>query len=275
MASRGSYKWAVAAYGKPCEPSVIHRMALTPEVNIWVDRRTVVVWQAMAKVMAHHGYTIRPGDTGAYNCRPTTGGSTPSRHAHGIACDVNWQTNPYIRTPTLRKIRWGIDTDMPAVMVNDIESITAGDGVQALTWGGRWRTVKDAMHWQLNVTPTEIKQGVHAPHNIDVEGDDDMETVKRGDRGNTVGLYQTAINRWVKQHNIQMPVDADITIDEVFGAGFERAVMVYQAAADIPQTGVIGGITAANLARYVPAIATDVFDHSHTIAASTEGIQLS
>lgn len=273
MASRGSYRWAVDTYGKPCEPSVIHRMELVPGVAIWVDRRTVPVWAAMAKTMTHHGYVIRPGDTGAYNCRPATGGSTPSRHAHGIACDVNWQTNPYIRTPTLRRIRWGVDTDMPAAMVRDIESITAGDDrVQALTWGGRWRTVKDAMHWQLNVTPTEIKQGVHAPHGITVE-DDEMETVKRGDRGNTVGLYQTAINRWVAEHNIQMPFDADITIDEVFGVGFERAVIVYQAAADLEQTGVIGGVTAANLSRYVPAIGATPSDHSHTIVATTEGIQ--
>ena len=60
-----------------------------------------------------------------------------------------------MRTRSRRTIRWGVDTDMPAAMIREIESITAS-GIQAVAWGGRWKSIKDAMHFELRVTLSEI-----------------------------------------------------------------------------------------------------------------------
>lgn len=279
MARRGSYRWAVAHYGKSCNRAVIASMDVQPGVTIWVDRRTFPVWRAIGKIMDRYGYVLRPGDTGAYNCRPTTGGKTPSRHAHGLASDFNWQSNPYIKTPTLRPIRWGVDTDMPAAMVAEIESITC-DGHQAVTWGGRWRTVKDAMHFQIHVTPTEIKTGVHVPGGIIIEPEGDDMTLTRGDTGNTVGLYQTAIDRWASTNNIDITLNGEpFVVDESYGPHTEHVVRIYQSAANLPTTGDIDGITAANLVRYVSVIdggppqahTHPPTPHEHHIPASTTG----
>lgn len=281
MARRGSYQWALTHYGKPCVKANLAAITIQPGIVIWADARTADVWRAMGKVMLQHGYLLRPGDTGAYNCRPTTGGSTPSRHANGLACDCNWTTNPYVRTPTLRPIKWGVETDMPAVMVRHIEGITAA-GVQALTWGGRWKSVKDAMHWQTNVTPAEIAAGVYAPGLGSISGgeDDDMN-LKRGDSGNTVGLYQEAIRRWALAAGVDLALAGKpFTVDESFGPHTEHVVRIYQNNAQLPDRFTIGeldGVTCANLARYVPAASDTtptapsdtVPPHTHPIVATT------
>ena len=62
--------------------------------RLTVAKPSTDAWQALATIMERHNYVIRPGDTGAYNDRPITGGTERSLHAYGIAADVNWDTNP-------------------------------------------------------------------------------------------------------------------------------------------------------------------------------------
>ena len=57
-------------------------------------------------MLVGHGYRIREQDTGGYACRKITGGTQPSLHSYGIAADVNWQTNPYLKTPNRRTVRF-------------------------------------------------------------------------------------------------------------------------------------------------------------------------
>lgn len=100
---------------------------------------------------------------GAFACRQVTNGSSWSGHAWPLAIDINAKTNPYIsHKPIIRPIKWGKETDMPAAMVREAESITAS-GKQAFWWGGRYRTIKDAMHYEINVTLDDIAGGVYAP----------------------------------------------------------------------------------------------------------------
>jgi len=87
---------------------------------------------------------------------------------------VNAKTNPYkSHKPFVRNIKWGVETDMPAAMVREAEMITAS-GNQAFWWGGRYRTIKDAMHWEINVTLADIAGGVYAPRGYYGMEDDEL-----------------------------------------------------------------------------------------------------
>ena len=92
------------------------------------------------------------------------------------------------------------------------------------------------------------------------EGDTTMTTLKQGDTGNTVGLYQTALSVW--NPFIAAAIGAEtFPIDGAFGPNTVKAVKLYQKAAqlvtpyvaDPDPYGQIGGLTAANLSRYVSA----------------------
>ena len=144
--------------------------------RIRVAPPTVPAWEALAAVMQHHRYEIRTTDTDSYNCRQITGGTGRSLHAFGIALDVNWTTNPYIdhagkrparfsdeATQALRAldVRHGrADTDMTAEMIADVARIRTKGGVAVFEWGGSWRDRKDCMHFELDVGPTELADGI-------------------------------------------------------------------------------------------------------------------
>ena len=90
--------------------------------------------------------------TSGYNCRAVNGSKTWSQHAYGKAVDVNPVQNPMVRgtyidpaggTAFLRRgaYRRGM--------------MHAAGAVRAFTdngfyWGGRWRTLRDDMHFSMN-----------------------------------------------------------------------------------------------------------------------------
>lgn len=134
-------------------------------------------WSALASVLSYHRYEIRTLDTDSYNCRNITGGTEKSLHSFGIALDVNWTTNPYIDHSGKRKPRFSskltqterandvkasiADTDMTQAMIDDVLAIKTNDGKQVFQWGGNWESVKDAMHFELDVSPEEISSGIN------------------------------------------------------------------------------------------------------------------
>ena len=190
-------------------------------VDFGPDRIRVVpitkdAWTALAQVMANHDYRIRPADTDSYNCRRITGGTGLSLHAYGIALDVNWDTNPYLKTPDGRKVRFSsrrsqeargedvrsgtCDTDMTPAMIDDIRAIRTVDGKPVFAWGGDFRTSKDAMHFQIDLTPVEMERGIdwstHTPTVVAIEEiPATMAFVKRGDLGPEVEYYQRKLVR--------------------------------------------------------------------------------
>ncbi len=106
-----------------------------------------------------HDYPTRRIDTGAYNCRPITGGTKYSLHAYGIALDLNWQTNPY--GPALI-------TDMPPAMVADIKAIRTRSGKQVWRWGGDYLGNRDAMHYEICCSPADLATGIAPPQEDDM-----------------------------------------------------------------------------------------------------------
>lgn len=262
MARRATSNWWIDHYGKPCIPSDQVMLEWYPGVVTMVHRGTEPVWLAMGAIMLAYKYKVPTSYTGSYNCRSITGGSSWSGHAWPVAKDVNAKTNPYKRTPTLRTIRWGIETDMPAAMVREIESITA-NGIRALGWGGRWRTIKDAMHYQIRVTLSEIAAGVYAPRGFykgggspPTNGDDEM-SLSNGDEGNAVGKHQEGLIAWNPDALPKFGADKD------FGDETEEWVKSYQRAADLEQTGIIDGVTSALIISYTIEGSEGVAEHGH------------
>ncbi|MFL6729111.1 MAG: M15 family metallopeptidase [Sphingomicrobium sp.] len=136
---------------------------------------TADAWTSLACVLAHHNYHIRTKDTDSYNCREAKGGGK-SLHSFGIALDVNWSTNPYLAHKTARAVRFSdkatqderaadvrlgrADTDMTKAMIDDVLRIKTKAGVAVFEWGGSWKTVKDCMHFELDLAPDELAKGI-------------------------------------------------------------------------------------------------------------------
>jgi peptidoglycan hydrolase-like protein with peptidoglycan-binding domain len=121
-------------------------------VQVTIDPRVVPAFAALDQVLQRHGYRPRPGVTGAYVCRRITGGTGYSLHAYGTAVDINWDTNPYT---TGRLV-----TDMPKAMVAEITALRTNSGAPVWGWGGAYRTIKDAMHYEIVCTPADLATGI-------------------------------------------------------------------------------------------------------------------
>ena len=158
-----------------CHPERMVKIDFGPD-TIRVAPPTVDAWLALENVLAAHGYDIRIEDTDSYNCRDMKSGQSRSLHAYGIALDINWKTNPYIDHAGQRKPRFSdnagqsgraqdvrlgrADTDMTRDMVDAALAIRTTEGRQVFGWGGDWRTIKDAMHFQIEATPDELAKGI-------------------------------------------------------------------------------------------------------------------
>lgn len=144
--------------------------------TILVAPPTTDAFAALAAVLHTHSYQVRTKDTDSYNCRAITGGTERSLHSYGIALDINWQTNPYIDHAGSRPPRFSprdtqeqraldvkaakADTDMTKAMITDAIAIKTINGKQVFEWGGNWNTVKDSMHFEIDVTPQDLASGI-------------------------------------------------------------------------------------------------------------------
>ncbi len=92
-------------------------------------------------------------DTGAFSCRPTTGGTTYSQHAYGLAIDVNPFQNPYSKgalvLPELASAYLDRSWARPGMITANGPVVRAFDSI-GWTWGGSWRSLKDLQHFSSN-----------------------------------------------------------------------------------------------------------------------------
>jgi peptidoglycan hydrolase-like protein with peptidoglycan-binding domain len=226
--------------------------------RIRVAPGTADAFHALAAVLLSHGYDIRVDDTDSYNCRPIKGGTGHSLHSYGIAVDINWNTNPFKMTPDNREVRFSdkptqqerahdvklglADTDMTPEMIDDVHAIMTNNHKTVFEWGGNWHDRKDAMHFELDVSPADLETGI------------DWSTVKQsrsskaqageapvpapapttgqlaiGSRGESVRELQTAL-----AHR-GFPVG---DIDGIYGTQTAGAVRAFQAAQGLPASGI-------------------------------------
>ena len=172
-----------------CAEERMTRLRLFGRWNTPVNPETVDAWRAFERTLLSAGY--QPHRAWVYNCRQIAGQQTRSLHAYGLAIDVDHNEpvcNVNRPTPDGRAVRFSTaatkdercedvrrgvaDTSFTPEQVQAVEAIQTVEGHQVFTWGGRWRTTKDTMHFQINVTPTELGRGIR----LDTAGDHPART---------------------------------------------------------------------------------------------------
>lgn len=217
---------------KACDEANLMAFGLAPGVKITIARPALPAFRALAAAFRRHDYQIRRHVTGAFNCRTITGGTSLSNHAYGTAVDVNWDTNPY-------RADGELVTDMPTVLIEEVERIRTIEGVTVWRWGGRYRKAKDAMHFEVMATPAEIAAGIDIPADRDEElNPRTLPVLKRGTRGDAVKLWQQ------RRH---------LTVDGIFGKGTELDVRGFQQSRKLDVDGVIGPATWTAMLTGAPA----------------------
>lgn len=98
---------------------------------------------------------MEANNTSCFNYRVVDGTSSLSRHAYGLAVDINPLYNPYVTypngkrrvSPAASEIYADRSLDFPAkIDKNDLcyQLFTE----HGFTWGGNWKTMKDYQHFQ-------------------------------------------------------------------------------------------------------------------------------
>ncbi len=89
-------------------------------------------------------------DTTSFVCRPAVGSGSWSRHAYGLAIDINPFHNPYVKAdlvlPELASAYLDRD-DVRSGMIAPGDAVTEAFAAIGWEWGGNWRTLKDWMHF--------------------------------------------------------------------------------------------------------------------------------
>jgi hypothetical protein len=215
------------AWSPACDSAALVRVDLVQGVPIRCHERTASAMRGLGLVMQAHRYVVRRDDTGAYNCRQITGGAGHSLHAFGIAVDVNWHTNPYRADNVLV-------TDMPGEMVEDILAIRTHNGQAVWRWGGHYRTVKDAMHYEVACSPDDLATGIDwatvRQPDLQEEEPSRWPLVRRGDRG-------PAVEELHRRLGVAAPGEPGFG---TFGPRTEAAVHEYQRSRGLTADGIVG-----------------------------------
>lgn len=89
-------------------------------------------------------------ETGSFVCRSAVGSDNWSRHAYGLAIDVNPFNNPYVKDdlviPELASAYANRDDLRPGMIVPG-DVVTVAFAEIGWEWGGNWSTLKDWMHF--------------------------------------------------------------------------------------------------------------------------------
>jgi len=160
-----------------CAEERMTHLLLFGEWDTRVNPETVDAWSAFERALLAVDY--RPYRARGYDCRQIRGQRTRSLHAYGLAVDLESDEPPdsLIRFTAdgravlfsegaaeddrRHDVRRGVaDTSLTREQVEAVEAIQTVDGRQVFAWGGRWRTTKATMHFQINVTPTDLSRGI-------------------------------------------------------------------------------------------------------------------
>ena len=232
------------AWAPACEPSLMEVVELVQGVRVRCRAGLARAVHALGRVLEAHGYQVRSGDTGGYNCRQITNGQGRSLHAFGIALDINWNTNPFRSDNALV-------TDMPKVMVRNIKRIRTNNSSEVWGWGGDYRTIKDPMHFEVVCTPGELATGidwdtVHQPA-LRPERPYRWPLVEQGDWGSAVE----------KLHDLLKVAAPGEPGYGIFGPRTEAAVREYQATRGLDVDGRVGRQTWTALLTDQPEVTDD------------------
>ena len=126
------------------------------DVVLPAQRAFATLYRIRFRIMAMAPMSVNmPGQTdmsivtAGYNCRPVAGTTTWSQHSYGTAIDINPLQNPMWRGQLIDPAAGSFYLRRSQYKIGMMHPEGA---VRALTragffWGGRWRSVKDYMHF--------------------------------------------------------------------------------------------------------------------------------
>ena len=92
-------------------------------------------------------------DTTSFVCRPAVGSGSWSRHAYGLAIDINPFHNPYLKgdlvLPELATYYTDRSLDESG-MIHEHDDVVDDFAAMGWPWGGHWNSLKDWMHFSDN-----------------------------------------------------------------------------------------------------------------------------
>ncbi len=100
--------------------------------------------------------SMADNNTSAFNGRPMTGGSAWSKHAYGVAIDIDPLQNPYIGKDAGKQIlvlppaargQYQSRSPMRPGMAEDVQDIFFRHGF--MIWGGNWKQPIDYQHFEI------------------------------------------------------------------------------------------------------------------------------
>lgn len=163
-------------------------------------------------------------DEWGYSHRYIAGTRTWSKHAYGIAIDLNATRHPYGKRGTF------------SLMQQSAIRLILSKCKGLIAWGGDWRTPDD-MHFEVTGTPSAVAMWTRPGSPIPPTG---RATIQRGSKGPLVIDVQQVLNRWY-------PRLTPLVIDGDFGPATESRVKYFQARAGLMADGVVGPQTWAGL----------------------------
>lgn len=121
--------------------------------ELWRERFPIERMTITTKAEQDAPPTGDGNDTGAFDCRPVTGGTSYSQHAHGLAIDVNPFQNPYLKgdvvLPELASAYLDRADARPGMILPGSVVVRAFERI-GWGWGGAWRSLKDYQHFSAN-----------------------------------------------------------------------------------------------------------------------------
>jgi len=134
-------------------------------LRIFIKLRAMQFPIAKVRLMNHYdgndSASTRDNNTSSFNARKSTGGSSLSMHAYGLAIDLNPVQNPYatLRSDSSRNYapkagaayaNRSVDraTQLRSGMAEAVIDVFADEGFNV--WGGYWHNPTDYQHFQVN-----------------------------------------------------------------------------------------------------------------------------
>lgn len=118
--------------------------------EIYAARFPITVMETIEMYGGDDDASMAADNTSAFNCRPVTGGDGWSRHAYGLAVDINPLRNPYVQGSTVLPPAGAAYLDRSDVRPGMI--VAGGVVVRAFAergfeWGGDFSSLKDYQHF--------------------------------------------------------------------------------------------------------------------------------
>lgn len=148
MATAQSEQWAYDHYGDPDSPGwqdanivAIQFLGRPMHVHRKARNHFLHLERIFRQEAPKYARKVNEGvyDDWSYNNRNIAGTDSKSKHAFGIALDINATTNYR-----------GIRGDMPGAVAHRADD-------EGFAWGGSWSN-PDAMHFETTLTPMQIKR---------------------------------------------------------------------------------------------------------------------